>query len=97
MALKYAMIETTNGKLKAGASAPGSALFADEYFTASNGQTIFSPIQVFGVASNIDVLLNGVEVREGASFSYQRDTILNRIVFSNGLLANAEVKIRIWI
>lgn len=91
------MIETTNGQIKAGSSAPGSALFADEYFTATNGQTIFSPIQTFGVASKIDVLVNGVEVREGASFSYQRNTILNRIVFNSGLLANAEVKIRIWL
>lgn len=91
------MVETTNGRFKVGPSAPGSALFADEYFTSTNGQTIFSPIQTFGVASKIDVLVNGVEVREGASFSYQRNATLNRIIFNSGLLANAEVKIRIWL
>lgn len=94
---KYALIDIETGKVKLGPAGAGGDLFVDQYFTATNGQTIFTPSQVFSALSHIDVLRNGVEVREGASFSYQRNASLNRIIFNTGVLADAEIKIRIWL
>ena len=97
MTIKYLTVDTVTGKKILGAAVGAGSLFVDEYFTATSGQTIFTTAQAFTALSQIDVLLNGVEQREGVSFIYQRDASLSRIIFNSGVLLNAEIKIRIWL
>lgn len=98
MTIKYLTVDTVTGTTKIGAAVGGAgSLFIDEYFTATSNQTIFTTAQSFSALSQIDVLLNGVEQREGVSFIYQRDAGLSRIIFNSGVLLNAEIKIRIWL
>lgn len=68
----------------------------DQYYTATGGQTIFTPTLLFNASSQIDVLRNGVEQQEGVSADYQRDAVLNQIIFNSGVTVNAVIKIRVW-
>lgn len=98
MVQKYLIIDVATGKKSLGSQvSAGGAPVIDQYFTATSGQTVFTPSQVFTALSQIDVLVNGVEVREGASYLYQRNAIANTITFNSGVLLSAEVKIRIWL
>lgn len=98
MTIKYLVVDTATGIEKLGNAVGGAgSLYIDQYFTATSNQTVFTASQVFTGGSNIDVLQNGIEQREGASFIYQRNTGANTIVFNTGVQVNAEIKIRIWL
>jgi hypothetical protein len=100
MAFRYQLIDDVTGKKVRGgvaASATG-APYVVELFVVSNalGQTVFTLSNTINVTTTIEVLLNGVELDEGAGNDFTRDTNANTVEFNYTIPKNAKVKVKIY-
>lgn len=69
--------------------------FVDEDFELATPASTITLAKNIEETTLIDVFINGLLVREGASRSYLRDTINNEIEFNSPVGANAWVRVRI--
>ncbi len=91
MAIRYLQIDDVTGKKILLAS-----LFTDVEFD-STGQTQFTLTgQTITATTKIDVSVNGVQRREGATNTWARNLSPARIDFNETIPQNAWVLVRIW-
>lgn len=94
MALKTVKYDDSTGKFQ---TAPDPVAGVDQYFDVGiGGQTIFNVTQTFTLGSVIDVWVNGVKYREGASYDWQRSVGPNTITFTFTVPQNAWVQVRVF-
>lgn len=92
MALRYLQIDDATGKKKSPAS-----LFVDvEFDVGVGGQTQFILGVTITATTKLDVLVNGVKRREGATNTWQRNITPARVDFNETIPQNAWVLVRIW-
>lgn len=96
MALKTVKYDTATGTFQTAAD-PTAATWTDQnYDVGGGGQVNFTVSAVFDGTTKIDVWVNGVKNREGATNDFQRNTSLNRIEFNFTVPQNAWVLIRVF-
>lgn len=95
MALRYLLIDDTTGKHKRGSAFGSLAAPVDEDFdVGGGGVTEVTLANTITAPQKIDVLVNGQILREGASYDWQRDVILNKITFNYTVPQNAWIRVR---
>lgn len=90
MALKPLSVDVT-GKYKAGGVAP----IVTDFDVGVGGQSQFT-IGIITASTYIEVLVNGVANREGATFDYQRTVASSRIDFNFTVPQDAWVRIKVY-
>lgn len=98
MGLKYLLIDDTTGRKQRGAAASGITLFQTTDFTVGGGgQSTFGTLTgTFTAGSLIEVFRNGILMREGAGFDFQRNVGAQTIVFNYTVLQNAWVRVNLY-
>lgn len=96
MALRYLIVDDATGKKSRG-SAVGTSAVDQSFDVGVGGQAQFTVSQAFTAQSKIDVFVNGVLKREGASYDYQRTLPQNRIDFTFTVPQFSWVMIRVFV
>ncbi len=96
MADRLLLIDDVTGKRKRGGS-PASAPTDEDFDVGGGGQANFTIAAVFGALTKIDITVNGMGVREGATHDYQRNVSLNRIEFNYTVPQNAWIRVRLYV
>ena len=94
MALYPVKYDTTTGNTVADSSGASGTSYTDYEFI-STGQTTFT-IGSITALSKIDSYVNGVKMREGASYDWTRNAPSSQVIFNYTIPAPAYVAVRIW-
>jgi hypothetical protein len=98
MALKFVKYDDVSGKFSTAADPSGSGYTGidQNYDVGVGGQINFTVTQTFDANDAIDIWINGVKCREGASYDFTRNVSLNRITFNYTVPQNAWVLVRTY-
>lgn len=96
MAGERILVLQTNGRKKRGPTLDSLSGGVDEDFSVVTPVTFVTPVATVNATGKIDVWVNGLMQREGATHDFTRNTSLNRIVFNYTVPQNAWVRVRIF-
>jgi len=69
----------------------------DQDFDVATPTSNFIVTQTFAAGTKLDVWVNGVLMREGVAYSYQRNVPSNRIDFTSPIQTNAWLRVRVYL
>lgn len=95
MAELWTKFDTVTGKLKATSVAPGG--FVSEAFDIGVGGASFVQLTaIIDADQTIEVSINGVDKREGATNDWTRDVGNQKILFNYTIPQNAYIKVKVY-
>lgn len=97
VAQHYLLVDSQTGKRSKGSQVVAGGFVDQSFDVGVGGQAQFVVTQAFTSGSKIDVFTNGVLMREGATFDFQRNTGANRIDFNRTLPQSYWVMVRVYV
>ncbi len=95
MAQLWVKFDTATGKHVATSVAPGGFV-VEEFDVGAGGVTEVQLVTDVWAGQTIDVMINGVEKRLGASHDWTLDDGNNKILFNYSIPQNAWIKVKIY-